>query len=66
MSDGKWGFVDRGPIVGQSIQGHSTSPTVCDFNADGIADLLAGAEDGRLYYYRNVKDNGRDQADPSH
>ncbi len=54
-ADGRWTFRDVGPIVEQSIQGHSTSPTVCDFNGDGIPDFLAGAEDGRLYYYRNPR-----------
>lgn len=51
--DGKWYFRDQGPLVKQSIQGHSTSPTVVDFNNDGIPDFLAGAEDGRFYYFRN-------------
>jgi hypothetical protein len=52
-ASGRWYFEDRGPVVSQSIQGHSTSPTVVDFNADGVPDLLIGAEDGRLYYRRN-------------
>jgi len=51
-----WAFVDRGPLVEQSVQGHSTSPTVVDFNGDGILDLLIGAEDGRFYYRRNSAD----------
>lgn len=54
-SDGVWRFNDAGPLVRQSIQGHSTSPTRCDFNGDGIDDLLVGAEDGRLYYLRNPR-----------
>ena len=53
--DGKWYFEDRGPIVQQSIQGHTTSPTTVDFNGDGIPDFLGGAEDGRFYYYRNPR-----------
>lgn len=53
--DGKWYFRDQGPLVKQSIQGHSTSPTVVDFNNDGIPDFLAGAEDGRFYYIRNPR-----------
>ncbi len=52
---GKWYFRDEGPLVKQSIQGHSTSPTVVDFNNDGIPDFLAGAEDGRFYYLRNPR-----------
>jgi len=55
QTEGRWDFVDRGPLVQQSIQGHSTSPTPCDFNGDGIVDLLVGAEDGRLYYLRNPR-----------
>jgi hypothetical protein len=54
-TDGKWHFRDQGPLVKQSIQGHSTSPTVVDFNDDGIPDFLAGAEDGRFYYIRNPR-----------
>lgn len=54
-ADGKWYFRDQGPLVKQSIQGHSTSPTVVDFNDDGIPDFLAGAEDGRFYYFRNPR-----------
>jgi len=53
--DGKWYFEDRGPIVQQSIQGHTTSPAIVDFNADDIPDFLGGAEDGRFYYYRNPR-----------
>lgn len=50
---GEWHFIDRGPLVKQNIQGHTTSPTVVDFNGDGFADFLGGAENGRFYYMRN-------------
>lgn len=53
--DGKWYFEDCGPLSGQSIQGHTTSPAVVDFNDDGIPDFLGGAEDGRFYYLRNPR-----------
>ena len=33
-----------GTLVQQSIEGHDVSPTVVDFNGDGIADLLGGLE----------------------
>ena len=54
-TDNRWTFHDTGPLVKQSIQGHTTSPTVVDFNGDGIPDYLGGAEDGRLYYQRNPR-----------
>ncbi len=53
--DGKWLFKDMGLLVAQSIEGHDVSPTVVDFNADGIPDFLGGAEDGRFYYLRNPR-----------
>ena len=53
--DGTWRFEDRGPLVTQNIEGHDVSPTVVDFNADGIPDFLGGAEDGFLYYWRNPR-----------
>jgi glycerophosphoryl diester phosphodiesterase len=51
--DGKWLFENKGPISKLNIEGHDVSPTVVDFNADGIPDFLGGAEDGRFYYLRN-------------
>jgi hypothetical protein len=53
--DGKWLFKDMGLLVEQNIEGHDVSPTTVDFNGDGIPDFLGGAEDGRLYYYRNPR-----------
>jgi hypothetical protein len=35
------------------LAGHTTSPTVVDWNKDGIPDLLVGAEDGHFYYMVN-------------
>jgi len=37
------------------LAGHSTSPTIIDWNKDKIPDLLIGAEDGFLYYLPNPK-----------
>lgn len=51
--DGKWFFKDMGLISSTNIEGHDVSPTVVDFNGDGIPDFLGGAEDGYLYYLRN-------------
>ena len=50
--DGRWAFEDVGPLVERNIRGHTTSPTVVDFNGDGKPDYLGGAEDGRMYYVR--------------
>lgn len=30
-------------------------PTACDFNADGIPDIVLGAEDGFFYYLQNPR-----------
>jgi hypothetical protein len=43
---------DRGPLSGMKLAGHTTSPTVVDWNGNGIPDLLVGAEDGFIYYAR--------------
>lgn len=56
--DGKWLFQDRGLLVEQNIEGHDVSPTVVDFNGDGIPDFLGGAEDGRFYYLKNPRGRG--------
>jgi hypothetical protein len=53
--EGNWYFEDTGPLVSQSIEGHTTSPTVVDFDGNGIPDYLGGAEDGRFYYFRNSR-----------
>lgn len=48
-------FVFRGnEVLGNlTLAGHTTSPTVVDWNGDGILDLLVGAEDGCFYYLEN-------------
>ena len=51
--DGTVYFQNTGPICDLRLAGHSTSPSPTDFNADGIADIVVGAEDGNLYYMRN-------------
>jgi hypothetical protein len=53
--DGKWFFQNLGAITPQNIEGHDVSPTVVDFNGDGIPDFLGGAEDGRFYYLQNPR-----------
>lgn len=46
-------FSDLGMVDSRILAGHTTSPTVVDWNKDGIPDLLVGAEDGFLYYMKN-------------
>lgn len=35
------------------LAGHTSSPTVVDFNNDGFLDIVIGAEDGHFYYKKN-------------
>jgi len=35
------------------LAGHSTSPTIVDWDRNGIPDLVIGAEDGHFYYIKN-------------
>jgi hypothetical protein len=44
---------DMGPVHEQELAGHTTSPTIVDWDRNGIPDLLIGAEDGRLYFFKN-------------
>jgi hypothetical protein len=44
---------DQGPVDGRVLAGHTTSPTVVDWDKNGVPDLVVGAEDGYLYYKRN-------------
>ena len=53
--DGKWLFRHEGRISPTALEGHSSAPCVCDFNGDGVPDLLSGAEDGQFYYLRNPR-----------
>ena len=41
---------DMGLLNDRNVGGHSCTPTVVDWNRDGIPELLIGAEDGRFYY----------------
>ncbi len=53
--DGRWRFERAGSLAAQNIEGHDVSPTVVDFDGDGVSDFLGGAEDGRFYYLRNPR-----------
>jgi len=48
-------FSDLGMVESRILAGHTTSPTVVDWDKDGIPDLLVGAEDGFLYYMKNPR-----------
>ena len=51
--DGRILLKPMGPLATRHLAGHTTSPTVVDWNADGVPDLLVGAEDGFFYYLEN-------------
>ncbi|MEZ4699148.1 MAG: VCBS repeat-containing protein [Rhodothermales bacterium] len=55
--DGIVHFTDMGDLAAGRLAGHTTSPTVVDWNRDGVPDLLVGAEDGHLYYLRHPAAN---------
>lgn len=46
-------FEDQGKVHSHIIAGHTTSPTVVDWNKDQKPDLIIGAEDGHFYYLPN-------------
>jgi hypothetical protein len=53
--DGQWRFERVGTLASQNIEGHDVSPTVVDFDGDGVPDFLGGAEDGRFYFLANPR-----------
>jgi hypothetical protein len=55
MRDGAWVLRETGPLAARNIEGHDVSPTVVDFDADGVPDFLGGAEDGRFYFLANPR-----------
>lgn len=52
-------FTNQGELFDMKLAGHTTSPTIVDWNKDKIPDLLIGAEDGHFYYLRNPIDMNR-------
>ncbi len=62
--DGRIVLAPMGPLASRRLAGHTTSPTVVDWNADGVPDLLVGAEDGCFYYLKNpLGQGGRQRQD---
>lgn len=53
--NGKVLFKKQNDLMNIRMAGHDTSPTMVDWNKDGVPDLLFGAEDGHLYYLPNMK-----------
>ncbi len=53
--DGAWIFRAAGSLAKQNIEGHDVSPTVVDFDGDGVPDFLGGAEDGQFYLLANPR-----------
>ncbi len=49
--DGMIVLRDGGPLTEDVLAGHDTCPALIDLEGDGRKGLLAGAEDGFLYYY---------------
>jgi hypothetical protein len=57
--DGTWRFENKGDLAEEKLAGHSTSPCACDFDGNGIPDLLVGAEDGFFYHLANPRKDKR-------
>ena len=52
-NDSEFIFRDMGPLGKLVLAGHTTSPTIVDWDKNGQPDLLVGAEDGHFYYLKN-------------
>ena len=63
--DGRFLFKNMGGLHPKNIEGHDVSPTVVDFDGNGIPDFIGGAEDGYFYYLRNPRANGGGVALPA-
>jgi len=52
---------NEGLLDNRMLAGHTTSPAVVDWDKNGIADLLVGAEDGYFYYMKNPRAGSGDR-----
>ncbi|NQT51159.1 VCBS repeat-containing protein, partial [bacterium] len=50
VKDGIWTLRNMGTVDARRLAGHTTSPTICDWDKDGKPELLVGAEDGFFYH----------------
>ncbi len=53
MSEEQVVMQHRGSLCTKRLAGHTTSPTIVDWDHDGAPDLLLGAEDGHFYYLKH-------------
>ncbi|QXD26329.1 VCBS repeat-containing protein [Opitutia bacterium ISCC 51] len=53
--NGKVVLQNMGTMDERKVSGHTSSPTLVDWDGNGIPDLLIGSEDGRLYYKQNPR-----------
>ena len=53
LETGQYRFENKGAVTDRILAGHTTSPTLVDWDRNGRLDLLIGAEDGFLYYLPN-------------
>ena len=51
--EGTFRFENMGSLHTRQLAKHTVHPTACDWNRDGVPDLLIGAEDGHFYYLKN-------------
>jgi len=49
---GVYRFKNMGQVAERRLAGHTTCPTVVNWDKNGAPDLLVGAEDGFLYYLK--------------
>ena len=55
MKENAWVMKNSGTLAEKNIEGHDVSPTVVDFDGNAVLDFLGGAEDGRLYFLKNLR-----------
>lgn len=54
-----WAFESCGSLTERLLNDHDPQPAACDFNGDGVPDVLLGGMDGFIYYYRNPRSERR-------